>query len=337
MKKIIKMLILIAVVITALAIVVFCYFFVGKVPQQKNITWGVNFLQMTSESLKLDWRKNYLAILEDLNVKNIKLMTNWDFIEDKKGEYYFNEIDWQVSEAEKHGAKLIYVVGMKTGRWPECHIPSWAKGLSKEEQQKEILKYIKEVILRYKDQPAITAWQVENEPLFVFGLCPWYDESFLRKEVELVKSLDNTRPVIVSDSGELSSWFNVARIGDIVGTTMYRKSWVKVTGEVGFYGTFPIDPVFYWRKALLLEKLFNKKVICVELQAEPWAQRPFYDVPVKEQEKTMNIAQFKENVEYAKNTGLDTFYLWGAEWWYWMKEKQDRPEIWNEAKKLFNN
>jgi len=27
--------------------------------------------------------------------------------------------------------------------------------------------------------------------------------------------------------------------------------------------------------------------------------------------------------------------LWGGEWWYWMKEKQNQPEIWQEAKKLF--
>ena len=24
-----------------------------------------------------------------------------------------------------------------------------------------------------------------------------------------------------------------------------------------------------------------------------------------------------------------------ATWWYWMKEKQNQPEIWDEAKKLF--
>jgi hypothetical protein len=29
---------------------------------------------------------------------------------------------------------------MKTPRWPEYHIPSWASNLNKEEQQEEILK-----------------------------------------------------------------------------------------------------------------------------------------------------------------------------------------------------
>jgi len=50
----------------------------------------------------------------------------------------------------------------------------------------------------------------------------------------------------------------------------------------------------------------------------------------------MNLERFKQNIEFAKRTGLDKFYLWGAEWWYWLKEKQNQPEIWNEAKLLFD-
>jgi len=49
----------------------------------------------------------------------------------------------------------------------------------------------------------------------------------------------------------------------------------------------------------------------------------------------MNLEQFKYNVEFAKNTGMSEHYLWGAEWWYWMKEKQNNSEIWDEARKLF--
>jgi len=74
----------------------------------------------------------------------------------------------------------------------------------------------------------------------------------------------------------------------------------------------------------------------VELQAEPWGEKLLYDSPLEEQEKTMNLEQFKYNIEFARNTGISEFYLWGAEWWFWMKEKQDSPEIWNEAKKLFS-
>jgi len=313
------------------------YFFVGKAPEQKEIVWGVDFSHMQSESLGLDWKKNYLAILEDLGVKSVKLHTQWDFLEGEKGRFYFNDIDWQIKEAEKHGAKIIYVVGMKTGRWPECHLPEWTNGLTKHEQQEELLKYVREIVLRYKNQKSIIYWQVENEPLFRFGECPWYDKDFLKKEVALVKSLDSSRQIIISDSGELSLWIGAAQVGDILGVTTYRKVWTHIADGYGFYWTSIFPPISYFKKAELINKLFSKRVIGVELQAEPWVLKPFYDVSLAEQEKTMDLDQFKDNVKFARETGLDEFYFWGTEWWYWMKEKQNKPEIWQEAKKLFSS
>jgi len=335
MAKFIKIIILILIIIFAVLAGVFYYFFIGSAPVDGNIKWGVDFSQMQSEALGLSWQENYLAILNDLGVKNIKLHTQWDFVEGKKGEYFFNDIDWQINHAESARTKMIYVVGMKTGRWPECHIPGWAESISKAEQQKEILKYIEKVVSRYKNSDSIIAWQVENEPFFKFGECPWYDEDFLKKEVELVKSIDPARPIIISDSGEQSLWGEAAQIGDIVGITMYRKVWGKITDNAGFYIDSFLPSINYYRKAEMIKNIYGKDVICIELQAEPWAQKPFYDVPLKEQEKTMDLEQFKKNIEFAKNTGLKEFYLWGAEWWYWLKEKQNKPEIWNEARILF--
>ena len=321
--------------IAVLVLVFIYFFFVFRAPQPKRITWGVNFSQMEAESLKLDWRKNYLAIMEDLGAKNIKLITDWDWIEGKKNNFYFNDIDWQIQQAESHKVNIIYVVGMKTGRWPECHVPAWADTLSQSQQQTEILDYLNQVVTRYKASPAISAWQVENEPLVNFGQCPWYDKAFLMKEVALVKSLDPSRPVIISDSGEQSLWLDAAKIGDIVATTMYRKVWFHITDSLGFYFTYPIPPVFYYYKSQLVQYLFNKRVICGELQAEPWAYAPFSNVSLQEQEKSMNLQQFKANISYAKQTGLDQFYLWGVEWWYWLKETQNQPQIWNYAKEIF--
>jgi hypothetical protein len=337
MKKTVKIILFFLVVILVLGFAVFCYFFIGKAPASKDITWGVDFSQMQAESLGLNWQEAYSAIINDLGAKNIKLHTQWDWVEGKMDDYYFYDIDWQIDQAKKNNVNIIYVVGMKSGRWPECHIPVWAKNLSKEKQQEEVLEYIEKIVLRYKKSNSIIYWQVENEPLFNFGKCPWYDKDFLKKEVELVKSLDPSRQVIISDSGEQSSWFGVAEVGDIVGITMYREVWAHILDGWGFYFKSFLSPVTYWRKAVLIKKIFNKDVMCIELQAEPWASKPFYDVPLQEQEKTMNLEKFKQNIEYAKKTGLDKFYFWGVEWWYWMKTVQNQPQIWNEAKILFNN
>ena len=159
----------------------FSLFFVGSVPQADKIAWGVNFSQKHSQSLGLDWKENYLALLDDLKVKNIKLAAHWDLIEPQENQFNFQDLDWQLEKAEEKGAKIILAIGMKTPRWPECHIPEWAKNKSKQEQQKEILKMLENIVLRYKDSPTIKYWQVENEPFFPFGDCPWVDKDFLKK------------------------------------------------------------------------------------------------------------------------------------------------------------
>ncbi len=330
MKKVFRK-ILLGILIAAL--LVGGYFFVGWTPQAKEISWGVNFSQQQAELLGLDWKENYLALLDDLKVKNLKIPAQWNLIETEKDKYNFKDLDWQVQKAGEREVKILLVVGMKTGRWPECHLPAWANGLNKEEQQKEILALLKEIVSRYSNSIIISSWQVENEPFFPFGACPWSDPIFLTEEIKLVKELDSSkRPVIVSDSGEGSLWFEAGRLGDIVGITMYKKLWFK---ELGRFINYPFPSVFYWRKAQLLKLLFNKNVIVVELQAEPWGKNLLQNSPLSEQDQTMNLAQFRYNVEFAKKTGFNTFYLWGSEWWYWLKTKQNRPDIWQEAKKLF--
>jgi len=317
--------------ILILFLAVFSYFFLGRETPKGDIVWGVNFSQKHAQNLGLDWKEVYSALIHDLGARNIKVASYWDLLEKEDGQYDFEDLDWQLETAKENGVSVMLVVGMKSPRWPECHIPEWAKGLTKEEQQEKILEFINTLVSRYRENSAISMWQVENEPFFPFGECTWADKEFLKMEVEFVRALDD-RPVIISDSGEGSFWFQAASIGDVVGTTMYRKVWVW---QIEKYFTYPFPPVFYGRKANLINLFFDKEVICVELQAEPWGPELLYTSPPEEQAKTMNLEKFKENIEYAKETGLSGFYLWGAEWWYWMKEKQGQDQIWQEAKNLF--
>jgi len=321
------------IIILVIIILVMALFFIGNPPKPEKIIWGVNFSQKHAQNLELDWKESYSALIDELGVRNIRLAVNWDLIEPGKGKYDFSDLDWQVTKAEEKGVNIVPAIGMKTPRWPECHVPQWAKNLSKEDQQKEILEMLKEIVKRYNGSSSIKKWQVENEPFFPFGECQWADKDFLKKEIDLVKSLDEQkRPIVISDSGEGSLWVEAAKLGDIVGVTMYRKVWFS---QFKNYIDYRLPPIFYWRKAEIIKAFFNKKVICIEFQAEPWGPKLLYDTSLEEQGKTMNLAQFQKNIEFAKKTGFDEFYLWGGEWWYWMKEKQNKPEIWNEAGKLF--
>ena len=316
-----------------LGLIFIAYFFIGFANQAKNMTWGVNFSVKQTEFLELNSRETYSAILNDLGAKNIKISVYWDLIEKEKGVYDFDELDWQIAEAGKNNTSIILAIGMRVPRWPECHLPTWARDLSKTEQQTEILNMLQTLVLKYKDSSVLSMWQVENEAFLKFGACPWSDDDFLRREVAFVRLNDPNHKIIVTDSGELSLWIKASQVGgDIVGVTTYKKVWQE---QLHMYVSYLFPSVYYNRRADIVKNVFKQKVIGVELQAEPWCANSIMNSSLEEQEKTMNLKQFKNNVEFAKNTGIDTFYFWGAEWWYYMKTKYNNSDIWDEAKKLF--
>lgn len=332
MKKLLRFLLVGVVVFLGVSVL---YFFVGRSSEGKEVVWGVSFSQKHAAALGLDWRAAYAALLDDLEVKKLKVSVDWDLIEPEQDEFRFENIDWQVAEAEKRKAKILLVMGMKTLRWPECHVPEWAQGLSKKQQQAEVLSLLETVVKRYKDSPAVWAWQIENEPLFPFGACPWRDKNFLKQEVNVVKSLDPIHPVVISDTGEFSLWIEAAKIGDIVSPTMYRKVWFQ---EISRYVEYPLPPTFYARKAKYIDVFFGKDVVGGELQAEPWGPgKLLYKTTIEEQDRAFDLAQFQKNITYAKRTGIKEHYLWGSEWWFWRKEKAQDPTFWREAKMLLSN
>ncbi|OGX07018.1 MAG: hypothetical protein A2Z88_09720 [Omnitrophica WOR_2 bacterium GWA2_47_8] len=326
---------IIFIAIALIFILILCYiglFFISP-PLPKETVYGVTFSRPYAQSaLGLEWKEVYLAILDELEVKNIRIPIYWNEIEPEQGKFYFEDYDFIFQEAQKRGANIIPVVGQRLPRWPECHEPEWAKSLDRSLKQERIITMLKIVIDRYNGYPNIKMWQVENEPFLPwFGICPKLDKNFLKKEVELARSKSN-RPILITESGELSTWYQASRLGDYLGTTLYRKVFEE---NLKFYWTYPIPKSLYWIRASFNGKPLDK-VIVSELQAEPWVKNPpIPTVPLDEQYQTMNLKTFKENSEFAKSTGISEIYLWGAEWWYWLKEKKGDPNIWNEAKTLF--
>lgn len=305
----------------------------GKIYSKDELEYGITFSAKQAASLGFNWQEIFLSILDDLRVEKIRLPAYWNEIERASGEYFWDDLDWQIKEAEDRGVELIIAVGGRLPRWPECHFPEWTNNYNKGKRQTKILEYIEKVIDRNKSRENIVAWQVENEPfLSHFGDCPKLDKEFLEEEIALVRSLDN-RPIIVTDSGELSFWIPAARRADIFGTTMYLDTYSK---HLGRYIRYPITPGFF-RFKKNLTSLFAKpdKWIVVELQAEPWGPKPYQSLTQEERDRTMNLEKFKEIIEFSRWTGFREFYLWGVEWWYW-EMRQGRPEVWSEAKRLFN-
>jgi hypothetical protein len=325
--------VVIVLIVMAAGLAIACTLLARK-PVPQEITYGMSFNTLYARELGLDWKETYDAILDDLRVRHLRLAAHWPMIEPQKDVYTFSEMDYQLARANEVGAKVILGVGRRLPRWPECHVPSWAKGLTWEEQQQEILDYMTLVVERYKGNDAITHWQVENEPfleVFATEHCGVLDEAFLEKEIALVRTLDPSRPILVTDSGNLGTWAGAFKHGDAFGTSVYIYFW---NPELGQFRTV-LPPWAYRIKENVMKLLYgDKQTFLIELSAEPWLLEPIIDTSLETQYSRMDIEKFEDILTYAKDTRYDLQYLWGAEWWYWLMQKGD-PSFWDKGKELF--
>lgn len=299
--------------------------------------WGITFSVPYAKALQIDWQAAYIALLDDLKVRLLRIPVYWPDVEPTKDTMNFTEFDWMIDQAELRGARVLLVVGRRAPRWPECHVPEWAVNFTEEQQQEEIIEMISVVVEHYKDRAVIAQWQVGNEPYVeFFGTCPKPDPEFIDRAVKTVRDLDPSREIVITDSGELGSFWRAARHGDILGSTMYK---VVPRGKTSFgYTKWYLPSWFYRKKANLARRFapnFNGFIIA-ELQAEPWAGEKFIrDLTPEEQDKSIDIEQFRKNIEFARKAKVEQVYLWGAEWWYWTWIEQGRPEFWEATRSLW--
>lgn len=307
------------------------YFTFGERQTVPQMAWGVSFSAPYAKSLGLDWKPAYLAILDELKVTHLRLSSYWSEIEKQPGVYDFSDLDFMMQNAESRGANIILTLGLRQPRWPECHAPAWAGTLSETERQANVLKLVRAVVERYKNSSAITGWQVENEFYVTwFGNCPVGEQPVLEQEIAQVRALDS-RPIVLTDSGELSWWFKASASADVFGTTMYRKVYAP-WGEAAW----PYPPVYYQRLGKLAQFFSGfRRIIIAELQAEPWAKAGLTNDPTEVNFKTLSPEQFRANILYAQSSGIDEAYLWGAEWWYYMKTVRNVPDYWDIAEALW--
>lgn len=310
-------------------------YFLARKDVPERITYGMSFNTPYARELGLEPMEVLRALTDDLGVRHFRIAAHWNLIEPRKGVYDFAWMDEELAHIEKVGGTAIFGVGRRLPRWPECHTPSWARELTWEEQKEALRTYITTVVNRYKNSSAITYWQVENEPyltVFASEHCGGaLDEAFLKEEIALVKELDPSRPVLVTDSGNLGTWNGAYTNGDAFGTSVYVYFW---NPELGQFRTV-LPPWFYRAKEKLMRILHgDKETFLIELSLEPWLVDPVSKVPIEIQKTRMSLEKFDEIISYARHTRFETQYLWGGEWWYWLK-KQGDDSFWEKGRELY--
>lgn len=296
---------------------------------------GVSFSQKQAERYGVDWRANYRAILSELQPEHVRVSAYWDRIEPSAGTYDFSELDWMLDQAKTYGAKVTVVVGQKNLRWPECYYPTWLNTANTSEVQDRANNMVAATVQHLRSQPALARWQVENEFLLrSYGECPIaaLTRAQLQREISTVRTLDPSRPIVLTQSDQFG-FPTFGPFGDVFGFSMYRWSYREGFG----YFRYPQPGAYNWFKAAWVEALTAQQVKVHELQAEAWGKTGNEYLPLEEQFKTMNPAQLRDNIQYARDTQIRRFDLWGAEWWYWLKVSKGQPAMWDEVKALLGN
>jgi hypothetical protein len=323
---------IIAGIICAILITLIGFLWIGTsrlTPGHLNA--GVTFSVPYAKELGINWREALTAILDDLHVKSFRIPAYWSEIQPTQHTFLWTDLDFQMNEIAQRNGRVTLVVGAKVPRWPECWMPEWTKQKSRNGERASRLKYIEEVVNRYKDHPALSYWQVENEALFNFGICPKPSIFFLRDEIQLVRSLDPNHDVATTDSGELSFWTLSGSLVDRLGVSAYRRvrtPWAG-TWEYNFIPTY-----WYARRALLVSH-WVKNIYISEFQMEPWTDDPISATPVQTQLEFFDLPEMKEHFAFAERMQIHEINFWGVEWWWWMKTAQGDSRFWDEAKIFF--
>lgn len=300
-----------------------------SLPRETKPQFSVAYSIEYARYLGLDPLVAYKSILKELRPKQVRLQIDWDKVEIQEGQYDFSDVDTLVKLAAEQGTQVVLAIGRKVPRWPECHDPAWLKTKEPWLIPDYIDKLLRVEVAFFKANPNIVMWQLENEPLFPFGNCPPPNLHQLMTELKLLRSLDQ-RPVLLTDTGELTNWWETARVADVQGVTMYRTTWNSLFG----YQQYPMSPFFYRLKAALAQA-WGPRVIVSELQMEPWAPADIRSLSRAEIDKSFSLDKFTQNINFFKSTGLPEAYVWGVEWWYYMKQKGE-PEYWLLGQRLFN-
>lgn len=323
------------------------YFFVLRKPEvveegSYELEFGVSFSPLYAESLGLNPKEAYRVILDELKPQSVRLPIYWSEVEKADDQFDFGEIEWYLQEAGKRGIKVVLTVGYRNFRYPECYPPEWTKDLNDNDFEEELLEFLSSAVSHFSngDLPAgkaglsrtIEAWQVENEPfdLPIFRRwCRHFSSRLIEQEIEVVRANDSLhRPVVLTFGGEVflrGLWKETIKKADIFGVSFYPRTVLPGGFVIQTYRLGPLSPRNITKERRFAANL-GKKFWVVEMQAEPWGEKP----------ETMSPEILKENYELLLEFGgAERVYFWGAEWWY--KEMLGgRSEMWDASRDILN-
>ena len=313
--------------------------------------YGVDFSCRQAVWLGEDCHAAYTAILEQLDVRHVRLSAYWDEIEPRPGVYDFSTLDWQIDEAAQHGVAVTLTVGIKGQRAPEFYLPDWVRagrpipdGGSPADNPAiaaAALDFVRATVAHEAGRPEIEVWQVENEPYVHF----WHTahdwslpEWFVDEEAQVVRAGDSEhRPLLITHASWFrtdGTWKQVLKTADIVGEAVYSRRQRGPFAGIYLYPfrIGPLTPDLPGQERTARSE--HKALWISELQGEPF-EAPWVDVraPNAGPFPSMTPALLQANLTLASRSGAERAFLWGAEWWYYRLTVDHDPSFWQVAQR----
>ncbi|MEI9913946.1 MAG: beta-galactosidase [Candidatus Saccharibacteria bacterium] len=293
---------------------------------------GVSFDPDYATSLGINPQQTMKALI-DIGVKQFRLDSQWSDMEPSPGVYNFSTLDWEMQYAAQAHAKVILVLGLRQPRWPECYAPTWAQSEPQSVWQPQLENFMSKVVERYKNDPALESYQVENEYFLKgFGICTNYSRSRLVSEYDLVKRLDPNHTVIVGRSNNAIGFPVGQPTPDEFSISVYKRVWDA--GVTHRYLEYPYPAWYYAFVAGVQKIFFHRDMIIGELQAEAWPPngQTIPNTSLAEQNKSIDATRLTNRFKFGEATGMRDIVMWGAEYWYYRDVKLHDPSLWNVAK-----
>jgi mannan endo-1,4-beta-mannosidase len=126
------------------------------------------------------------------------------------GEDGLQRLDYAVSSAERHGVKLVLVFVNEWSDWGGMDLytkhfswPEWVAWFDNPLAQAVYKRWVKILVERYRDSPAVFSWELANEPR-CYGCNMDVIGHWAGNMSEYIKSMDPNHMVALGDEG----WFN---------------------------------------------------------------------------------------------------------------------------------
>ncbi|MGE5595735.1 MAG: beta-galactosidase [Hyphomicrobiales bacterium] len=280
-------------------------------------------------------------LLDTTGARHVRISVEWDQVEPREGEYDFAVVDAELAAAAQHNALVLLTVGIKAQRHPEYYIPAWAReGTNLPEGavvtddpllRARALRMVEAVARHVADSPAIEAWGADNEPYVPSHRAHMWTvgRDFVQEEIRILREAGpRGRPVVVNQAQHTlrdsypEQRKAILEDADVLGISFYPYRDHRILG-IDFAIAIPELALIHPNYAAHAREAHGagRGYWITELQGEPWAHSDPHLISPEHPSGNLSPDRIDDNVEYARRTGADRVYLWGAEWWLYQQER----------------